>query len=796
MTHLRFSLRQLLRNAGGTAVILVTMALVMGAMTLILAILKHQRTAWMPFPEPDSVVKIWQIGSDGSGELFPAAVFAEAANQIDGLEAVGAYGFSNPRVLTGRGEPKHLVAVETSEAVFKVTERPPIMGRVFSREEVESEAPVVMISEELWEASFERSDEIIGETVILNEQPWTVVGVMPDGMDENALFYGTDVWLPKDFRSPKEAHGFVTLVGRRRLEISPEELNAELATRIPPMLNALPSEVWNSGDVEVRAFRADKLPGLRIEGEQVFGLAIPTLIFGIAGFNVANILLGRMLARRHEFAVRFSLGASRLRVVGQLLFECILLMLLATGLGALAATWVGNWARTQGQETEFSAGGFGISFLVAIIIGLLVGVLPALRATRVDLNADLKDSGRGSMGGGRQRHRLRNLLVIGQIAMATALCLGAGLLVRSYLVRQSFEPSFDPEKLVRVSVSLNRETYPKSEERRLFCDQARERIAAIPGVEGVAVSSETIISRHPFTISFQLESDKERRENQLLGMSMVSPNFFELIQVPLLRGRSFEASEIVGTPPVMVVSQGFVDRYFSDREPLGQRVGISIEGNQQWFSIIGVVPNRPNLGMVNGDSPEAYLCYQQFVARWASFNFVALCRGNAAALGPAIREAVQAVDRNVPVNAYVPLADALKRAIERNLSGTVSVMVVGLFGLVMASLGVYGVVGCAVTERTHELGIRMALGAEKGDVLGMLLKQGMRYVGIGLVVGTLIGSAITFGMHEDMLYGIGPFDPLTYMTVLLVLGGSAMCATYIPAERATRIDPMQALRHE
>jgi putative ABC transport system permease protein len=797
MNDVKFAFRQLAKNPGGSAVNLATLALVIGTISLTLGLIQHELTAWMPFPEPSRLVRFWQFGKDRPQEDFPASVYAEAAGKIQGLEAIAALGGYGSQVLTGEGEPKSLSIQHVTASVFKVARIQPMLGRWFgSEEERAGREDLLVISFGTWQSVFHGAESVIGKAVRLNDRACSIIGVMPEGFERNALFYGLDAWLPEDFESPSQGQQWVQIVGRLRQEVSAAQLSAEVAATFPPLLTVFGSGRGSEREAAaVRTLPLDREVESRHAAALVSVASISVFVVAIAVLNIANVLLGRILARRHEFAVRFSLGADRRRIVRQLLTESVLLSLVGAGVGLVGAFWVGIWGAAQGVRPEFSPAVLGCTALAATVIGVAVGLLPAWRAARTDLLTELAEAGGVGAVGGPGRHRLRNFLVIGQVAMATSLCIATGLLIRSYLNKERFDPGFDTSRFISVSASLNPQIYGEPEKRLLYARQALALLSALPGVDAVAVSSDRTIDRSPFPIGFRLEGDATWRRGRMVNLSVVSPNYLPMIGVPVLRGRGLSEQDRRGTPGVAIVSQSFADRYCTGDNPLGERFAVTVEKNLEWLTIVGVVPDRRNLGYKEHLGPEAYLCANQFAPVWASTLLLVRARSNPGMLRDAVRRAVESVDRNAPVSRPFTVDSQIQGAIRRNIGVMQGVGAIGLFALIMAAMGIYGVVGYSVIERTREIGIRVALGASRGDIVRVLLRQGSRHALIGLWIGMALGVVTTSGMRE-ILYGTQPFDISTYAAIGIVMFASALAATMIPARRALRIDPVEALRCE
>ena len=798
MNDFKQALRQIRKRPGGALVILGTLSLVIGAMGMILGLIQSDRARWMPFPQSDQVVRLWHLTKHGAQDRLPSDSFRGIARNLTGLQAIAALGMYDSMVLTGIGEAKTMSTQKVEAAVFDIMRVPFSLGRPFTAEEVHAgEDRLAVISEELWETCYERDPDVLGREMTLNNSVFQIIGVLPPGMNNNALFYGTDILLPFDLSTPGENESYyLNVVGRRGESVSPKQLNDELASIVSSMNVGMAHEGVESLDDEfsVVALRADKRPDSRIDGELVFGLTIPFLVLGIAAFNVANILLARMLTRRHEFAVRFSLGANRWRIMRQLVAESTMLALIAAAIGLVVAFWAAQWARRIGLETRFGPMVVIWTTLFALFAGIAVGWLPALRATRGDFSFDLKDASVAAAGGGVSKHRLRNMLVVGQVGMATVLCIAAGLMLRSQGEKRRFDPGFDASRFLSISVSVDKDQYPESAGRSQYNETVLERLRNIPGVERVGFASDRAVKRYPFPKGFK-RMGKETYERSSVGVTMLGSGYLEMLNVPILKGRTFQRRDRRGAPDVMLVNQSFVDRHFPGEDPIGEELGFTFGGKERWPVIVGVVADRPNLGRVRDLGPEAYFSFNQVAPEWASPSFLVETAVASGGFRKGVREAVKSIDLNLPVGRVRPLDLAIAGAMEDMLTGLRAMSAISMFGLLIAMLGIYGVVGYSVTERQREFGIRMALGSSRGRVLRLILHQGLSFVLVGLVLGLLLASAVTIAM-EEFIYGISPYDLTTYLIVVLVLVGAACVATLIPGLRAIRIDPVHSLRYE
>ncbi|MHC4165566.1 MAG: ABC transporter permease [Planctomycetota bacterium] len=795
---IHYAYRMLWKRPGGTIVIICTLGLVIGALSLVLGVVQHERSGWLPFPDADRLVRLWRIRKRGPVPIFPASVYAELRQQVQGLTSIAAIGGCKSYVLAGHGEPRSLSGQRVTASAFDVLDIQPVLGRTLSSEDERTgEERLVVLSYEIWQTVFDGAESIISDSVRLNEEPHTVVGVMPQGYGRNALFYAVDIWLAGNFGSAAHARDIVEIVGRMKKGVAQPQLRAELDVVVPPIVENSPA-AQNLGESfgGVSAFSLDRRFGEVEVGAAIFATVIPLFVLLIACFNVANILLARTAARRKETAVRSALGAGRWRLIRQLLTESTLLAFCGGLFGLLGATWISGWAAARGVPTQFSAVVLAGISAATLAIGLAVGWLPAWRATHGDLVKDLKEGG-GSASGGLERHRLRSFLVTGQVAMATVLCISAGLLVQTYLNKKRFDPGFETRNLLSVSVSLSQSAYKTPDRRLLYCEQVLERIRAVTGVEEVGVCSTAAFDRFVFPMSFRLENDGDQwwKRGRSVNLSVVSPNYLKMVNVPVLQGRPLTDADRRRSAPVALVNQSFVGQFFAQTNPIGRQFGLNVEGRDWWFTIVGIVPDRRNLGIEEDLGAEAYLSHRQVAPLWAQYFFLARTKAAPGLFGDAIRQAVRSIDNNQPVSNPFTAESRLEKARHRDVAGTQAVVAIGLFGLIMAVLGIYGVISNFVVERTHELGVRIALGAGQGDILCFIVKQGMKLALLGLAVGVVLAIATTFGMSQ-LLFGVSTLEPTVYLSVGLILAGTALVASLLPARKAAKLDPMVALKNE
>lgn len=793
MNDLKFAIRMLFRKPAGVLIIIATLALLIGGAGLALGFIQHEVSAWNPFPKSNKMVRLWRLDRERPEDDFPAGIYADLKKEIKGLEHIAAIRYANPQIMTGVGQPSRITPWQVSAAAFDITGISPQLGRVFTAEEEHSgSVSPIVLSNELWEEKFASKPDVLGQSITLDGKPHTIIGVMPAGLERNALFYACDAWLPGNFESTAKPRQRVTIVGRLKHGTSLKQLHAEISTVTPPIEKAF-NDAWDysAGIAKAQPFSISK-DFQKIEVPMaIIATAIPLFVLLIACFNIANILLARMLGRRKEFAVRSSLGAARPRLIRQLLIESVVIAVAGAFAGMLCGGWIANLGEAKGFPIEFSHNVFLAMFALAIVIGLFSGWIPSLRATGGDLNGALKSGESGS----RENRRFRGFLVMGQVAMATALCISAGLLVRSYTNRKNFDPGFDVSHMLTASVyHSGKKAYEKSDARRLWTQQTEDLIAEIPGVEEVAISSTRPVERWPISLGFRHASDPDTKRNERIRVTTVSPNYFDMVNVPILRGRGIEDSDRVTDESVALINQRFAQMHFPGQDPVGKQIHLNIEGNPN-LTIIGIVPDRRNLGRRENLGAELYLSTVQYSPKWASTSFLIKTRAEPSQFSDAVHGAMRSVDPALPVNRPRTLQRRIDSAVSRDIEGLYAVAGISAFGLLMAVLGIYGIISHFVVARTREVGVRMALGASRAAVRNLILRQGMKLVIAGLISGAFMAGGITIGLQE-LLYGVQSFDPATYSTVAAAIALTALIAAIFPARKAAQVQPMEALRHD
>jgi predicted permease len=705
--------------------------------------------------------------------------------------------------MTGEGEPQQLFGNRVSEDFFATYGVAAERGRTIQPSDVEAEARVVVLSHGLWRRLGE-DPALVGSRLMLDGEPYQVVGVMP--ADFRGFYRGdVELWSPVAFTPQQLANRgneFLSVTARLRPGVTPEAAAREMETLAARMLEANPGAYPDDWSLRVHTF--DSMATGDIRPALLVLLGAVAMVLLIACANVANLLLARASARRKEIAVRGALGARRGHIITQLLVEGVILALAGGALGLLFAEMglgVIRGANPLGlarvEEMNIDATVLAFTFALAIATGILFGLAPALQLAGTDLQTTLREGGRSGGSGDRRGQLLRRTLVVGQVALALTLLIGAGLLIRSFSSLQRVDPGFLPEGVLTFSVPLPLSAYDTPEKRIEFHEQLSRRLHTIPGAAAVGRASKLPFTPGLSTRSFGIEGlPMDGSEPLPWGdFRVVDENFHATLGIPLLRGRPFTAADEAGAQPVAIVDQEMVRRYWPNEDPIGKRLAYLLddEGNPIWIEVVGVVGHTAVESLDGDRRVQLYRPHRQ--VRDGTMMYAIRTSGDPLALVSGVRAVVREIDPRQPIAEVGTLRAKLDEASgERRLS----MSLLGVFAsiaLLLASLGIYGVIAFDVSRRAQEMGVRIALGAETRGILLLVMRRGLILTAGGIVIG-LVGAALLTRLLSSQLFGVRPVDPVTFAMVPLVLTAVALLATYIPARRATRVDPMVALRDE
>ena len=793
---IRYGFRGLLKRPGFTVIALVALALGIGANTAIFSLVNAVVLRPLPYPAPDQLVWCWGNFPGGNRASVSPPDYLDFRSQNKSFEQLAAtMSMAMPATITGGGEPERLMASVVTGNYFQALSVAPTLGRGFS---IDNEKPgsdqVAIISHELWQRRFGGNPGIVNQRIVLDNKSFEVIGVMPKGV----LFPQTaDLWVPLNFEaSPdmkiRKAH-FLRPIGRLKPGVTVAQAQADTDAIAAQLEQQFPQSNtgWNL-----------RLEPLR---ERLIGSSRSSLfiLFGAVGFvlliacaNVANLLLVRANARQKEIALRTALGASRMRIVRQLITESLLLAIVGGALGALLAAWgidllvtlSGNLIPTTANVTV-DATVLAFTFATSLLTGLLFGVFPAFRTVNVNLSDTLKEGGRSSEG--TLKNRTRSLLVVFESALAVVLLVGAGLLVRSLIALENTNPGFEADNVLTMRVDLSRGKYDTPEKSAAFFQDLEQRLNALPGVETVGMINGLPLSGTRNDTQFVVEGRPAVKPGEEFNADFrsVNHNYFQALQIPLLRGRNFTEQDVRDSAKVIVVSEQLVNTVFPNEEALGKRLQMVIDDDQ--YEIVGIVGGIRDRAVEFQPYQTIYIPSRS----WGWFNVALRMQGDPMSLVPAIRKEVQAIDPEQPIATLRTMEDWVSRATATPRYRTALLGLFAGLAMILAATGIYGVMSYSVAQRTHEIGVRMALGARHRDVLRLVVSQGMLLVVVGLGIGLVAAFGLT-RLMASLLFGVTAKDPLTFAAVAGLLAVVAFIACYIPARRATKVDPLTALRYE
>ena len=816
-----YAVRTLRKNPGFTAIAVLTLALGIAVNATMFSMVSAFLLRRPPGREPSRVVVISGINpaqsfqSDLNGVSAPNYLAWREANHVfEEIAAADEYrtvslaqGSDTSGQLTSTGSPEALRSAAVSLNYFRVLGVSPQFGRTFAEgEDRVGHEHVVILSHELWERRFGSDVSLIGSTIRLNRESYTVIGVMPANF--RLLGFVAQLWTPLVLSAADQTEAArkdrsLDLYARLKPGVTLEQARAEMITLGRRAEESFPA-IEKGWGVGVRTLPDYLIQNFGIRAGIAVMMTTVGFVLMIACGNVAGLLLARAAGRRKELAIRISLGAGRLRIVRQLLTEGMVIALLGGGVGLLSSYWGINFVRANMSFNEYvsavpiSLDWNVVFFVLAISVAsaALCGLVPALNASRTDINTSLKNESRAATAG-RSQSRLRTVMVTGEIALALFLLVGTGLLIRGLSVIHHQNMGFRPDHILTAGVTLDNAQYKDASQQAAFVRNVLLRLQQVPSAEAVAVTSD-LPATGPGKVSFLIKGQPELPANQrptALDL-VITPEFFQAAGIPLLHGRVFTERDDAGAPRVVLVSQEFVHRHLQDQEPLGKQIRLDVSGaTPEWSEIVGVVSNTRSHSESTRVEPQVYEA--MFQRPISSFSLMIRAGSDPNNLAAAMRNAVAQVDAELPLTSVMSMTALLERQANgdplfERLMGSFA-----LLALILAAIGIYGLVAYSVGQRTHEIGIRMALGAGKSDVLSMVLWQGLRMTAIGAAIGLLMALPLP-KLLEAMFYfgGLHILDPAIYLIVPIAMAVVTMLATYIPARRAMRVDPMVALRYE
>ena len=799
LNEIRYALRQLVKAPSFTAVAIITLALGIGACTAIFSVVNTVLLRPLDNPDPDRIVIIRETQLPQFPEFAVSPPnYLDWEKQAKSYEHLAAYSGSALN-MTGDGEPQRLVGIKVTAHYFEVMGIKPVLGRMLLPEE---DAPgknhVVVLSHGFWQRVFGGARNVVGRSIQLNGEPYNVVGVAPAGFGVSSKL---DVWTPMAFKPDETANDargghYINVVGRLKPGVSVAQARAELAVIADQLAKQYPDpqKGWGIFMMPLQDYLVrDVKPVLYT----LLGAVGCVLLIACA--NLANLLLARATARHREISIRAALGAGRGRLIRQLLTESVVLAICGGAAGVLLARWgldallaLAPTSLPRITEIHLDSGVLLFSLALSVVTGLVFGIAPAWLAARTDMNEALKQGSRGSTEGGA-RGRLRSALVVIEVTLALVLLGGAGLLARSFMQLANVDPGFNPENATLMRLSVPEKKYAEKEQQTAFANALLERVKNLPGVQAVGITHSMPLVGD-YVLGFNIEGRPPIAPADLPNTNYyaITPDYFRAMGIRLVRGRVFTPQDDAKAPRVAIINETMARQFFPNEDPIGKRINIT-NGPETWREIVGIVGDIKQYGVDKATSAQSYEPFAQ--VPFTSFNVVIRTKGSPAALLGSLRPAVYAVDKDQPVGIIRPLEEIMADSIARQRFAMLLLSVFSGVALVIAAVGIYGVMAYNVVQRTGEFGIRMALGAQQRDVLRLVLTQGGKLIGLGLLIGLLatLGASRAMG---SMLFNTSSYDPLTLTSITLLLAAVALVACFFPANRATKVNPIEALRAE
>jgi putative ABC transport system permease protein len=800
-----YGIRMLKKNPGVTILAIVALALGIGVNTAIFSIADAFLLKPVPFPNLDHVVTIYETvphRNINDNSASPAN-FEDWKNQSHSFDRLAAFQWDSVN-LTGEGNPQRVQGFLVSQNFFETLSEQPVLGRAFLPEEEQpGRDHEVMLTHGLWERRYGSDRNLIGKSIQIDAESYTVVGVMGKGFKYP---FSVELWMPLAMDAKEKAirkSHYLFALGQLKPGISVSQARAELVALSTRLSTEFPQTNKGWG-VRVLPFRQ------AVSGDLTRQYTL--LLMGAVGFvlliacaNIANLQLARAANRQKEIALRAALGATRWRVIRQLLTESVLMALAGGAAGLLVAEWsidlilsnmppdvaryIAGW-----QEIRLDSLAFLFTLALAIAAGILSGLAPALQCAKTDINETLKEGGLGSSAS-RRRHLIRNILVVAEVSMSVILLVGAGLLVKGFRALINVNQNFEPNSLLTFRISLPAAKYGSPQKISAFHDETLRQLQTIPGVKSASLVTSVPYSNSYSSDAFSIEGRTfPVGEVAVATRESVSPNYLQTMHIPLLRGRGFSESDSADSPEVAIISEVLAERYWPAENPLGKRIKLgAVDSKSRWAEIVGVAGEVKYNWISSGQEPTIYFSYRQHALGYSQFAL--RTSGDPNSFTSAVRSRIANVDPEQPISEVKPLAQVIHESVMGIAYVAVMMAVLGVIALLLSAVGVFGVMAYSVTERTREFGIRIAFGAQQKNVLRMVFYRGMLLTGIGLGIGLPIALAMS-QLLASLLYGVSASDPIIFSGVTILLTGIAMLACYIPAKRAMQVDPMVALRYE
>ena len=811
---LKYALRVLLKNPLITAVALVTLALGIGANTAIFSVLNAVVLRPLPYADPDRLVVVWETIAGNDRRSAAPGNFTDwrAQNKTFSDLAATFYGNFN---LTGDGPPERINGATVTSNLMSTLGVSARLGRTFQFEDDEhQDQRLAILSDALWQRRFGGARDIAGKTISIDESSYIVVGVMPPGFkypvqselwvlgrDRSAVSMSLISQFPKnDWSHERDAH-FISAVGRLKPGITLSQAQSDIAGIAQRLEHDFPATNAGLGS-SVIPLHTQIVGNVKTLLSILLGAVAFVLL--IACTNVASLLLARASQRDRELAIRRAVGASRFRLVRQLLTESVVLSFL----GGLAGLGLSVWAVSlfiklspgdipRLEEASVDLRLLGFTLMVSMLTGIAFGLWPALHATGGSLNQSLKDAG-SKASEGKRRRRSRNVLIVTELALAQVLLIGAGLLIVSYYRASRIDPGFNADHVLSAKIAPSAKKYPDPKSRVSFYSQVIEQLQTLPGVSSVGMVMNLPLSGASMNRGFKVEGRPEPKpdENVAMDYQVVNSDYFATLEIPIVRGRGLTEQDNETAPRVIVINEAMAHAFWPNEDPVGKRMAIGESSKDtSWRTIVGVVGSVRHAGLTEEPVPCAFIDYRQDLESWSRMAFVMKTSTEPSSLTSTVRSSLVAIDPQQPVYAIEPLEKLIEGSVAPRKFVMSLIGSLAFVALALALVGIYSVISFSVSERTREIGIRMALGAKRRDVLRMILGQGMRVSAVGIVMGLAIALGLT-RLLRTLLFEVSATDPITFGLVAMTMSLIALMACYLPARRATRVDPLVALRDE